>query len=46
MNKINEILNSIQSELKAPKNQKNTFGGYFYRTLDGIFENVKPLLKK
>ena len=46
MSKINEILNSIQSELKAPKNQKNTFGGYFYRTLDGIFENVKPLLKK
>ena len=46
MSKINEILNCIQSELKAPKNQKNTFGGYFYRTLDGIFENVKPLLNK
>lgn len=46
MSKINEILNSIQSELKVPKNKKNTFGGYMFRDLSSIFENVKPLLLK
>ena len=36
----------IQSELKAPKNQRNTFGGYNYRSCEDILEAVKPLLKK
>lgn len=36
----------VQSELKAPKNQKNTFGGYKYRNLEDIMEAVKPLLLK
>ena len=36
----------IQSALKAPKDQKNTFGGYNYRSCEGILEAVKPLLKK
>ena len=36
----------IQSELKAPKNQKNTFGKYMYRSAEDILEAVKPLLKK
>lgn len=46
MSKINEILNHIQAELKVPKNKKNTFGGYMFRDLSSIFENVKPLLSK
>lgn len=36
----------IQAELKAPKNQKNNFGGYNYRSCEDIMEAVKPLLKK
>ena len=43
---IYEKLNEIQLELKAPKNKRNTFGGYDYRDLSGILEAVKPLLKK
>jgi hypothetical protein len=39
-------LGNIQSELKAPKNQHNTFGKYHYRSCEDIFEAVKPLLKK
>jgi len=37
---------SIQSELKAPKNQFNSFGGYKYRSCEDILEAVKPLLAK
>lgn len=40
-----EILKKIQKELKAPKNQKNTFGGYMYRSCEDILEAVKPLLE-
>ena len=36
----------IQNELKAPKNQKNTFGKYMYRSAEDILEALKPLLKK
>ena len=36
----------IQSELKAPKNQFNSFGKYNYRSCEDILEAVKPLLKK
>ena len=39
-------LTSIQRELKAPKNRKNSFGGYNYRSLEDILEAVKPLLAK
>lgn len=35
----------IQSELKAPKNQLNKFGGYKYRSAEDILEAVKPHLK-
>jgi hypothetical protein len=41
-----EILNKIQKELKAPKNQKNNFGNYNYRSCEDILEAVKPLLGK
>lgn len=37
---------AIQSELKAPKNQYNSFGEYNYRSCEDILEGVKPLLKK
>lgn len=36
----------IQQELKAPKNLENKFGGYRYRSAEGILEAVKPLLGK
>ena len=39
-----ESLIKIQSELKAPKNQLNKFGGYNYRSCEDILEAVKPLL--
>ena len=43
---IYEKLIKIQSELKAPKNQYNTFGKYNYRSCEDILEGVKPLLEK
>lgn len=43
---IYEKLLQIQTELKAPKNQFNKFGGYPYRSCEGILEAVKPLLDK
>jgi len=39
-------LASIQKELKAPKNQYNSFGKYHYRSCEDILEGVKPLLSK
>lgn len=41
---IYEKLMTIQSRLKAPKNQFNSFGKYHYRSLEDISEAVKPLL--
>jgi hypothetical protein len=41
-----EKLVKIQSELKAPKNQFNSFGKYNYRSCEDILEAVKPLLLK
>lgn len=43
---IAEKLVNIQSELKAPKGQFNSFGKYSYRNAEDILEAVKPLLKK
>ena len=39
-------LTDIQNELKAPKNQYNSFGKYKYRSCEDILEAVKPLLAK
>lgn len=36
----------IQKELKAPKNQRNNFGKYNYRSCEDILEAVKPLANK
>ena len=38
------ILQEIQSKLKAPKGQRNTFGGYNYRSCEDILEALKPIL--
>ena len=45
MSAILEKLLAIQSELHAPKNQKNTFGGYNYRSCEDILEAAKPICK-
>lgn len=42
---MNALL-QIQSELKAPKGQYNSFGKYKYRSCEDILEAVKPLLAK
>ena len=41
---IRQKLQGIQSSLKAPKGQTNTFGGYRYRSAEDILEALKPLL--
>lgn len=43
---IYEKLNAIQTELKAPKNQYNSFGKYNFRNCEDILEAVKPFLKE
>ena len=37
---------AFQNELKAPKNQYNTFGKYNYRSAEDILDTVKPLEAK
>jgi len=37
-------LGQVQKGLKAPKNQRNKFGNYNYRSCEDILEAVKPLL--
>lgn len=46
MSKVLEKLLLVQIELKAPKNQRNNFGGYNYRSCEDILEAVKPLCMK
>lgn len=41
-----EKLIKIQSELKAPKGQYNSFGKYKYRSCEDILEAVKPLVNR
>lgn len=41
---LQESLVAIQSKLKAPKGQFNSFGKYHYRSAEDILEAVKPLL--
>lgn len=41
---FHEKLAAVQGQLKAPKNQYNTFGKYKYRNAEDILEAVKPLL--
>jgi purine-nucleoside phosphorylase len=46
MEKLIKKLVTIQSELKAPKSQRNNFGNYNYRSCEDILEAVKPHLLK
>jgi len=41
-----EKLIKIQSELKAPKGNYNSFGKFHYRSCEDILEAVKPLLAR
>lgn len=41
---IFDRLKGVQQQLKAPKNQRNNYGGYNYRSCEDILEAVKPLL--
>ena len=43
---IYEKLLSIQNELKVPKNQRNNFGNYNFRSCEDILEEVKPICQK
>lgn len=44
MTAIQDKLIAIQQQLKAPKENKNTFGNYKYRSCEDILTAVKPLL--
>lgn len=37
---------TIQTKLNAPKNQRNNFGGFNYRSCEDILMAVKPLLEE
>ena len=41
--KLHEKVLAIQTKLKAPKGQYNSFGKYSYRSAEDILEAVKPL---
>jgi len=43
---LRQILVEIQNELSVPKNQRNSFGNYNYRSCEDILEALKPILKK
>lgn len=43
---LRQKLTKVQSELKAPKNNRNNFGGYQYRNCEDILESLKPILLK
>lgn len=42
---LKEKLLAIQTEIKAPKNLYNSFGGFSYRNAEAILETAKPILK-
>lgn len=43
---ISEILNSIQLNLKAPKDKVNTYANFIYRNAEGILEAYKEEIKR
>ena len=43
--KIQKELNRIQKELKAPKNQRNDYGSFDYRSAEDILEAYKKIAK-
>ena len=42
---IYEKLLTVQNELKAPKDKRNNYDDYNYRSCEGVLEAVKPLLQ-
>ena len=40
------VLTAVQSQLNVPKNNRNTFGNYNYRSAEDIMEAIKPVLLK
>lgn len=46
MKNVLQKLLKVQLELKAPKNQYNEFGHFFYRSCEDILEGTKPLCEK
>ena len=44
MEKHTVTLAEIQAKLKAPKNQRNNFGNYSYRSCEDILEALKPII--
>ena len=46
MKNVLKKLFNIQQELKVPKNQKNTFGNYNFRSCEDIMEASKPVCLK
>lgn len=42
---VYELLNYLQTNINAPKNQRNNFGNYNYRNVEDIMESIKPLIK-
>lgn len=43
---IYDKLFNIQQKINAPKNQRNNFGNYNYRSCEDILEAIKPLLSE
>lgn len=43
---VAQKLLSIQTNIKAPKNLFNSYGGYNYRNAENILESVKPYLER
>ena len=43
---LQEKLADIQYRLQAPKDSRNDFGGFNYRSAEGILTALKPLLKE
>ena len=46
MKNVLKKLFNIQQELKVPKNQRNTFGNYNFRSCEDIMEASKPICAK
>lgn len=46
MKEVLQKLQAIQSELKAPKGQYNSYSGFYYRSCEDILEALKPIAAK
>lgn len=46
MNELHKKITTLSTNLKVPKSKFNSFGNYNYRSLEDIYEAVKPELSK